>query len=296
MTGNDASAENRAPLRVDRVQGKSGLDEFIDVPNAVFRSDQAWVSPLHIERRMALSPKSNPYFEHAKWQAWIARRDGRPVGRISAQIDQLHLEKYDDATGFFGMLDAEDDKETFVALLKTAEQWLREQGIRRVRGPFSLSINEETGLLVDGFDTPPVFMMGHARPYYGVQVEAYGYHKAVDMFAYMVAPNFEAPPAMRRLTKRLSSRLRVRPVNTKHFEQELEVLRDIFNDAWADNWGALPYPEAEFRELGKNLRLLVRPELIQVAEVDGEPAAFIVALPNINEAIRDMHGKLLPLG
>lgn len=296
MTGNDASAGTKAPLRIDVVRGKADLDDFIEVPNVVLRSDPAWVPPLHLERRMSLSPKTNPYFEHAKWQAWVARRNGKLVGRISAQVDQLHLERYADATGFFGMLDAEDDPETFAALLDTAEQWLREQGMQRVRGPFSLSINEETGLLVDGFDTPPVFMMGHARPYYGERVEQHGYRKAVDTFAYMVAPDFEAPAAMRRLAQRYSTRLRVRPINTKRFDQELEVLRDIFNDAWAGNWGFLPYTEAEFRELGKNLRLLISPELIQVAEIDGEPVAFIVGLPNINEAVRDLRGRLLPFG
>ncbi len=296
MTGDGASADNARALRIDAVRGKADLDDFIEVANAVLRSDPVWIAPLHLERRMALSAKTNPYFEHARWQAWVARRNGVPVGRISAQVDQLHIERYADATGFFGMLDAEDDQETFAALLGTAEQWLREQGMRRVRGPFSLSINEETGLLVDGFDTPPVFMMGHARPYYAVHVEQCGYRKAVDTFAFMVAPDFQAPPAMLRLTQRFSSHLRVRPINTKRFEQELEVMRDIFNDAWADNWGFLPYTKSEFLELGKNLRLLISPELIQIAEIDGEPAAFIVALPNINEAVRDLHGRLLPLG
>lgn len=296
MTGDGALADNARTLRIDAVRGKADLDDFIEVANAVLQSDPVWIAPLHLERRMALSAKTNPYFEHATWQAWVARRNGVPVGRISAQVDQLHIERYADATGFFGMLDAEDDQETFAALLETAEQWLREQGMRRVRGPFSLSINEETGLLVDGFDTPPVFMMGHARPYYAAHVEQCGYRKAVDTFAFMVAPDFEAPPAMLRMTQRFSSHLRVRPINTKRFEQELEVMRDIFNDAWADNWGFLPYTKSEFLELGKNLRLLISPELIQVAEIDGEPAAFIVALPNINEAVRDLRGRLLPLG
>lgn len=296
MTGNEADPGRRAPLRIDAVDGSKGLDEFIEVPNAVLASDPQWISPLHLERRMALSPRSNPYFEHARWQAWIARRGGRPVGRISAQVDELHLQRYADATGFFGMLDAEDDQDTFGALLQTAERWLREQGMRRVRGPFNLSINEEMGLLVDGFDTPPVFMMGHARPYYAGRVEGCGYHKAVDTLAYMIAPDFEAPPVMRRLTERFSQHLRVRAIDTGRFEQELEVLRDIFNDAWADNWGYVPYTEAEFRELGKNLKLLISPELIQVAELDGRPEAFIVALPNINEAARDLHGRLLPFG
>lgn len=284
------------PLRVSMVTDKADLDRFIGVADAILRSDPAWIPPLLLERRMALSERSNPYFQHARWRAWIAWRGDRPVGRISAQIDQLHLDRYDDATGFFGMLDAEDDLEVFSMLIETAEQWLSDQGVRRVRGPFSLSINEETGLLVDGFDTPPVFMMGHARPYYGERVEQCGYHKAKDTLAYMVPPDFSAPKVMQRLLAGSQQNIRTRPVDPKHFDEELAVLREIFNDAWANNWGFVPFTEAEFRELGHSLRYLISTELIQIAEVDGEPAAFIVAMPNINEAIRGFGGRLLPLG
>ena len=286
----------QAPLRIVAVDGRPALDQFIRIPNKVFESDPAWISPLLIERRMHLSARSNPYFQHARWQAWIAWRGQEPVGRISAQIDALHLERYGDATGFFGMLDAEDREETFAALLGTAEQWLREQGMRRVRGPFSLSINEETGLLVEGFDTPPVFMMGHARPYYGTHVEHYGYRKAKDMLAYLGPPVFPPPPAMQRLIARAAPHVRVRPLDRKRFSQEISLMRDIFNDAWAENWGFIPFTAAEFHELGRNLRFLIGPELIQIAEVDGEAAAFVVALPNVNEAIRGLDGRLFPTG
>ena len=180
------------PLAIVAVEGRAGLDRFIEVPCRIFASDPAWIQPLIVERRLHLSPGSNPYFQHARWQAWIALRGGRAVGRISAQIDALHLERYADATGFFGMLDAEDSAETFAALLGTAERWLRAQGMRRVRGPFSLSINEEMGLLVEGFATPPVFMMGHARPYYAGHVERLGYRKAVDTLAYMISSGFRS--------------------------------------------------------------------------------------------------------
>jgi len=208
----------------------------------------------------------------------------------------LHLERYADATGFFGMLDAEDRADTFAALFATAEQWLRDQGMRRVRGPFSLSINEETGLLIEGFDTPPVFMMGHARPYYAPRVEAQGYRKAVDTFAYKIRSDFEPSPIMARLVAAAEKSVRVRPLERKRFDDEIALLRDIFNDAWAQNWGFVPFTAAEFHELGRNLRFLVDPELIQIAEVDGEAVAFMVVIPNINEAIRGLDGRLLPLG
>lgn len=283
-------------VEVTAVAGKADLARFIRVPTGILGSDPAWVPPLLLERRMHLSPRTNPYFQHAQWQGWIAWREGRPVGRISAQVDQLHLQRYHDATGFFGMLDAEDREDTFAALLETAEKWLYDRDIRRVRGPFSLSINDEVGLLVDGFDTPPVFMMGHARPYYSERVEQRGYRKAKDMLAYMVAPDFKAPRVMQRLLAGSMQRIRLRPLDRKRFDADLAVLRDIFNDAWADNWGFVPFTEAEFEDLGHSLRLLIAPELIQIAEVDGEPAAFIAALPNVNEVIRGFGGKLLPMG
>ena len=285
-----------APLRIVAVDGSAALDRFIEVPCRIFESDPAWIQPLFIERRLHLSARSNPYFQHARWQAWIAWRGGEPVGRISAQIDALHLERYGDATGFFGLLDAEDREETFAALLGTAGQWLRDRGMRRVRGPFSLSINEEMGLLVEGFDTPPVFMMGHARPYYRTHIEQLGYRKAADALAYMITSDFEASPVMRRLVAASTQRVRVRPLDRKRFGDEIALLRDIFNDAWAENWGFVPFTAAEFHELGRNLRFLVDPEMIQIAEVDGEAAAFMVVIPNINEAIRGLRGRLFPTG
>ena len=285
-----------AALRIVPVAGNADLDRFIRIPDIVFESDPAWISPLSSERRMHLSARSNPYFQHARWQAWIAWRGQRPVGRISAQVDALHLERYRDATGFFGMLDAEDREETFSALLGAAEQWLRDQGMRRVRGPFNLSINAEMGVLVEGFDTPPMVMMGHARPYYGRHLERCGYRKAKDALAYLVAPDFPPPPVMQRMTSRAARRVTVRPLDPKRFGDEMSLLRDIFNDAWRENWGFVPFTAAEFSDLGRGLRFLIGPDLIQIAEVDGEAAAFIVALPNVNEAIRGLGGRLFPTG
>jgi len=290
------SSHNPAPLRITPVVTKKDLDIFIRVPEAIFSDDPNWVTPLMIERRMFFSENENPYFQHAKWQAWIAWRGEQAVGRISAQIDSLHLERYQDATGFFGFLDAENEQETFKKLISTAEEWLKNNGITRVRGPFNLSINEEMGMLVNGFDTPPVFMMGHAKPYYHQQIEDCGYCKAVDTFAYMVAPDFKAPPIMQRLLSKNKDRINIRPINKKIYSQEIALLRELFNDAWVENWGFLPITPAEFEEMGKNLRFLIDSEFIQIAELDGEPVAFIVAVPNVNEAIKDLNGKLFPLG
>jgi GNAT superfamily N-acetyltransferase len=288
--------QTSSALRIVPVRNKADLAEFIRLPAAVFKDDPQWISPLFLERKIHLSPKHNPYFQHAKSQSWLAWRGDVAVGRISAQVDQMHLAQHHDATGFFGMLDAEDNQATFAALMATAEQWLAEQGMRRVRGPFNLSINEETGLLIDGFADPPVFMMSHALPYYRERIEQCGYHKAADTLAYLINPNFVAPPVMQRLLKMASERVTVRTLDRSRFDEEIMLLRDIFNDAWSDNWGFVPFTEAEFKELGQNLKFLLHDEYIQIAEVDGEAAGFIIGMPNINEAIRDLKGKLFPFG
>jgi GNAT superfamily N-acetyltransferase len=285
------------PVEIRPVESRRDLDRFIRVPWPIYASDPNWIPPLIFERRQHLS-SHNPYFEHARWQAWVAYRSGRPVGRITAQIDELYLQRYQEPTGFFGLLEAEQDPALFGALFQTAEEWLREQGMTQIQGPFNLSINQECGLLVDGFDTPPSVMMGHALPYYQDAVESAGYDKAKELLAYQyqLLPRREMPPIMLKLIGKYRERLQIRPLCRSRLEQEMETLRDIFNDAWSENWGFLPYTAEEFRVMGKDLTMLVGEDMIQIAELDGDAVAFIVVLPNINEAIRDLDGRLLPFG
>jgi hypothetical protein len=282
-------------IQIKPVNGRRDLRRFIRLPWSLYSDDPVWVPPLLLERRMHLAP-GNPYFQHAQYRFWIAYRGASVVGRISAQIDQLHLERYGDATGFFGMIESEDDPQTFQALLSTAETWLRDQGMRRIRGPFNLSINQECGLLVEGFDTPPYIMMGHARPYYGPSIEVQGYAREQDTLAYISNLDFEFSPAMQSIIKRAAKIVKIRNLRKSNFKEDLRIIRDIFNDAWSENWGFLPFTEAEFDHLGKDLKQLVPPDLVWIAEVDGTPAAMVVGFPNINEAIRDLNGRLLPFG
>lgn len=282
-------------LEVISVQGRRALGRFIRVPWAIYKDDPAWVPPLLMERRQHLSPR-NPYFAHAKCRFWMACRDSTPVGRISAQVDRLYLQRYRDATGFFGLLEGEDSAEVFRALTGVAECWLREEGMRRVLGPFNLSINQECGLLVEGFDTPPSVMMGHGRPYYGSRIEEQGYRPEKDLLAYDLDADFKLSASMQALVARTGGRVRIRPMQKSRFERDLFILQDIFEDAWSRNWGFVPFTKAEFKHLGQNLKFLVDDDLIQIAEVDGAPAAMIVTLPNLNEAIRDLDGRLLPFG
>ena len=201
------------------VRNRKDLKRFIRVPWSIYAGDPCWVPPLLFERKAHLSAK-NPWFRHARWQGWVAFRNGKPVGRISAQVDQLRLERFQDGTGLFGFLEAFDDPDIFRLLLETACNWLREQGMTRVQGPFSFSINDECGLLVEGFDTPPSVMMGHALPYYAGRIEALGYNKARDLFAYRLATDFVVPRAMQRLTAKSSERITVAPLRRSHVKEE----------------------------------------------------------------------------
>jgi len=291
----NSKKQTNKSLQVLKVEGKSALNDFIRLPWSLYMDDPMWVPPLLLERRMHLSPK-NPYFEHAKFCSWITYRNDKPVGRISAQIDRLHIDRYQDATGFFGMLEAENNSLTFRALLDTAENWLRNQGMQRISGPFNLSINQELGLLVDGFDTPPSVMMGHARPYYAHRIEENGYRKEKDLLAYIINSNFVPLDTIQKIATRAKNRVQTRPLQKSHFSKELQIIKNIFNDAWSENWGFVPFTDAEFEHLGKDLKFIVNEELICIAEVDGEPAAFLVILPNLNEVIRDLNGRLLPMG
>jgi hypothetical protein len=278
------------------VTTKAELDRFIRVPMRLNAGDPNWIAPLMFERREALSPKHNPFFEHADVQFWLACKDGRDVGRISAQID--HLARTDPAApaGYFGMIAAEDDPEVFAALFHVAETWLGERGRVEALGPFNLSINEEVGLLIEGFDTPPMLMMGHDPAYAARRIEALGYTKAKDVFAYISDIPVFTPGVQARLKRALPPNVVLRPVRMDRFEEDVRALVDILNDAWSQNWGAAPVTEAETKHLADSMRLILHPRLVWFLEIDGEPAGFGVLLPNLNDAIHDLDGKLLPFG
>ncbi len=287
---------NMNDLEIRQVTDARGLKSFIEVPWSIYGDDPNWVPPLKIERKEAFSEK-NPFFEHARWQAWVAYRSGEPVGRISAQVDSLYLERHDPHTGFFGLIEAPDDAETFTALFDVAGAWLKEQGMRTALGPFNLSINQEVGCLVEGFDSPPYVMMGHAKRYYGQQMEKQGYSKAQDMLSYELdRDSFAFPPLVQRLLKRERKRISVRSINRKDTAADLDSMRSIFNDAWSGNWGFVPFTRNEFTAVGKELLMIVPTDFIHIAALEGEPAAFIVLIPNLNEAIADLDGSLFPFG
>jgi len=283
-------------VQVREVSGKQAINTFIRIPWSIYKDDPNWIAPLLAERKEAFSPK-HPFFKHADWRAWIAYRDGIPVGRISAQIDQLHLQENNNKSGFFGLIEAQDDDGVFSALFEAAENWLRDQGMEQATGPFNLNINQEIGILVEGFDSPPYIMTGHAPEYYGPAIERCGYRPAQDLLAYELdSGSLRIPRVMQALIDRSGDRIKVRNLDRKNRNAELEVMRDIFNDAWQNNWNFVPFTREEFNAVGKELLMIVPRDFIQIAEIDGEDSAFIVLLPNINEAIADLNGRLLPIG
>lgn len=287
-----------AAVEVEQVEGRRGLARFLAVPDPLYRDDPHWVKPLDLERREHLDPARNPFLARIDMALFVARRGGRDVGRISAQVNRAHLERYADATGQIGFLEGEDDPEVFAALTGTAERWLAERGLRRVTGPFDPSINDSCGLLVEGFDSPPSMMMGHHRRWYGPRLEEQGYRKLKDLVCYRFDVQAPWPEAAARLMARTAGRerIRVRPLDMRRYREEIATICAIFNDAWADNWGFLPFAEAEAQHLAKAIRPLVGARDFAIGELDGEPAAMVVTLPNLNLAIRDLAGRLLPLG
>jgi GNAT superfamily N-acetyltransferase len=285
-------------LEIRPVATRKDRAAFLRVPHLVFADDPAWIAPLTFDRARHISPRHNPFFEHATAQLFVAWQGDRPVGRISAQVDDLRNARHQDATGMFGFLDAGDDPSLFAALLATAEAWLASQGMVRAIGPFSFSINEETGLLVSGFDHPPAVMMGHARRWYAPHVEAAGYERIKDVLAYSFDNSKALPRALAGMLRKVEATgdLVVRPLSKKNLDRDLAILIDIFNDAWSDNWGFTPFSEAEIAKLGSDLRMLVQEGYIAFAEYQGEPAAMAVTVPDINRAARDLNGSLLPFG
>jgi len=283
-------------IKIRAVTDKKTLKTFIKVPWSIYQDDPSWIPPLLSERKEALSSK-HPFFKHAKWKAWIACRNEKPVGRISAQIDQLHQERYQNGTGFFGLIEAPDDPAVFSALFGTAENWLRENGMQNAIGPFNLGINQELGILVEGFETPPRIMTTHSPRYYGAAIEACGYRPAQDMLAYELDINtYKSPASKDEVINRYQGRIKVRELDRKNKEVDFETMRDIFNDAWQENWNFVPFTREEFTAIGKELLMVVPHDFLQIAEIDGEPAGFIALLPDINEAVADLNGRLLPFG
>jgi hypothetical protein len=271
--------------------------DFLDVVNVIYKNDPAYIRPLDLEVRDRLNPKKNPFFEHGEGTSFVAYKTGRCVGRVTAQIDRGHLERHNDSTGFFGFFDTIDDQEIANALLLRAAEWLKARGVKNIRGPLSLSLNEESGCLVDGFDSPPFVSMPHHLPYQAKLIENSGFKKAKDLFAWRYEVG-DMNTRVRRAAEEIHAlpEISVREFSVKHIERDTKICVDIFNDGWHDNWGFVPLTEKEAQKLAADFKLVLMPEITQIVSIDGEPAAFAIALPNINEFLPGLNGKAFPLG
>jgi len=284
-------------ITIRPVASRADRRAFVDLAWEVYKDDPCWVPPLKDEVQGLINPKKNPWFGHGKAEFWLAERGGKAAGRISAQVDELVQEHMAPGTGQWGMFEALD-AETGAALIATAEQWLRDQGMTRALGPISISIWDEPGLLIQGFDEPPMVMMGHHRPAYQGWIEAAGYGKAKDLYTFELDIRIDMIPVIDRLIRsgEANPRIRIRDVDKSKFDQEAAIILDILNDAWSDNWGFVPLTDAEIAYAGKKLKPIIVEDLVKIAEVDSEPVAFMITIPDMNEMIRDLDGKLLPFG
>src|SRR5580658_5092233 len=284
-------------VEVRQIHPGESLKAFLDVVSSLYKGDPAFARPLDQDLKDRLNPKKNPFFEHGEGAVFTAHRNGRCVGRITASIDREHLERYRDETGFFGFLDTIDDADVSSALLSKAEDWLRARGMKHARGPVSINVNEEMGCLVEGFDTPPFILMPHHRAYQAALIEKAGYAKIKDLFAWRYkVGDLNKRTRDAHANVRAMPEVTTRTVSYKDMERDVELIVDIFNDAWSDNWAFVPITLSEVRKMASDFKLFLIPEITRIVSIEGEPAAVAVAIPNLNELVGDLRGKLFPLG
>lgn len=287
-------------IQIKPVKNRHDLMTFIKFQWKVNQGDPNWVPPLLIDRLKVLDREKNPFYKHAEAEFYMAYQNGEPVGRIAAITNQMHNDFHKDNAGFFGFLEGVNDPDVFKALLDTARDWLKERGKDQMLGPMNPSTNDEIGFLIDGFDTPPFIMMTHNPPYYKEIMEKLGYEKAKDVLAYYIHKDhihigkklLGVTQAIREKTK-----VKIRAVNMKNFDEELAKVREVYNNAWARNWGFVPLTEEEIDFIADDFKKIIDPELVLLAEIAGRPIGFSLALPNLNEILKDIpNGRLFPTG
>lgn len=278
--------------------------KFIDLPYRLYRDDPHWIAPLRIAQKDILNTERHPFYKTSDAQMFLAYRDGRVAGRIMAILNRAHNEFHGERAGFFGFFECENDYAVADKLFDSACEWLRSRGAEVIRGPVSPSTNYECGLLVDNYDRDPYVMMPYNPPFYRELMERYGMKKGMDLYTYdLLSKNFVNSEKLRRVTDRLKKRDRisVRSVNLKNFKQEVETIRRIYNEAWSRNWGFVPVSEEEFDHIAKDMKQIVDPAIVLIAEQEIEggeprPVGFFLAIPDINQALKKLDGRLLPFG
>jgi GNAT superfamily N-acetyltransferase len=285
-------------IRVVEVESSAQLRQFIEYPNRLYAGDPNYVTPLYVERKEFFDKKNNPFYRSARTRLFLAMRDSEVVGRIATCISYRHNDYHEEKTGFFGFLDTPDDEEISRQLLKVAMIELKKMGMDRMRGPMNFSTNHECGFLVEGFDSPPVIMMTYNHPYQPRLAEKFGLKKVMDLLAYKLTTGTEPSERVRRVVESRLARthVKIRPIDMSNFSREVILIRDVYNQAWAKNWGFVPMDAAEFDQLAKNLKQILDPDIVCVAEHDGRAIGFSLALPDINQVLIRLDGRLFPTG
>ena len=285
-------------LQIQPVTGKKALNAFIKFPWEIYRGDPNWVPPLLIEQKAVLDTRKNPFFLHSEIQSFLARREGKPVGRISAIIDNNYNDFQNEKTGFFGFFEAINDREVSRALFSAAERWIREKGMNRMLGPTNPSTNYVLGLLIDAFDRPPVLQMPYNPAYYVELFEDYGLGKAHDLYAYYMEDITPISDKIQRVAELVRKRknVTVRPIVMRKLAEEIKLIKVVYNDAWERNWGFVPWTDEELEHTAQDLKIAAIPDLVLFAYVDGELAGWSLALPDLNQALRRINGRLFPFG
>lgn len=289
-------------IKIRKVENDSDKNKFINLPWKLYKGDPNWVAPLKFDVKNNLNPDKNPFFQHSKVELYLAEKNGELVGRIGAIINDNHNKFYHDKVGFFGFFECINDKEVSRKLFDTAYKFLKDNGMDTVRGPVNPSTNDECGLLIDAFDKPPVLLMTYNPKYYIDLIEDYGFSKAKDLLALYIPKEVISNEAKMSQLERISNMVKkreniiLRQVNLKDFDNEVQRIREIYNNAWQDNWGFVPMTEDEFKYIAKALKPIAVEEFIIFAEVDGKAIGFSLALPDFNQVLKKMNGTLFPTG
>lgn len=285
------------PVRIRPADSPDAFSRFVELPWRLYRHDPLWVPPLRRDVRLLFDRARNPYFAHGDVAPLLAERDGRAVGRIAAIVNDAHSAFHHDRVGFFGCFECDNDPDAAAALFDAAGVWVAERGKHALRGPVSFSTNDECGSLIDGFDTPPMILMPHNPAYHTRLFESAGFVKAKDLVAYYFGTT-RLPERLVRAADALRARSRivVRPLDRRRFDEEVARVREIYNDAWEKNWGFVPITREEMDHMAAQLKPVVDPDLLLFAEEGGRPVAFALALPDLNRALRHANGRLFPTG
>lgn len=289
-------------VKVRRVENESDRMQFIKLPWKIYKNDKFWVPPLLFDVRKNLNPKKNPFFKHAEIELFLAEKDGNLVGRIAAIKNDNHNKFHKDKTGFFGFFECINDEEVSDLLLEKACEWCKSKGFDKIVGPVNPSTNDECGLLVDGFDSSPVMLMPYNPKYYEKLISDFGFEKENDLYAYdcpkEVINNEKKMAQLERVTELIKKRYKVtlRNINMKDLMNEVRKIEEVYNSAWEDNWGFVPLTSDEFDFMAESMKMIVDPDFVMFAEIDGKAVGFTLTLPDINQVLKKMNGRLLPFG